>query len=238
MASSEGGHWAHRVGRLLKIVLGVRPGRLSEGMAVPWTASREVLQVKVALLDIEPTIWRRLLIPAHHTLADLHDAIQVAFGWEGWHGHVFTVRGREYGSQDPVEVAGARDETILLAKLDLRPGTSIRYVHDFGDNWIHEILVEKVMVPEEPSMAPVCLEGRRAGPPDDCGGPLGYKHLLKALRNRKHPEHRDLKDWVGSDWRPEAFHLDEVNAKLRDHFAPAKPSSIQKVEPSDLHPIG
>jgi hypothetical protein len=95
-------------------------------MAATWAASREVLQVKVTLLDIEPTIWRRLLIPAHHTLAELHGAIQVAFGWEGWHGHVFTVRGREYGSRDPVEVAGTRDERVPLEKLDLKPGANIR----------------------------------------------------------------------------------------------------------------
>jgi hypothetical protein len=98
--------------------------------------------------------------------------------------------------------------------------------------------VEKFLVLEELSVVPVCLEGRRAGPPDDCGGPLGFKHLLKALRNRKHPEYRDLKEWVGSDWRPEAFHLDEVNAKLRDSFAPAKAPSTRKAESSELHPMG
>jgi len=238
MASTEGGNWPHRAWRLLKIVLGGRPGRISEGTTATWTASREVLQVKVALLDIEPTIWRRLLIPGHHTLAELHDAIQVAFGWEGWHGHLFTVRGREYGSRDPAEVAGARDERIPLAKLDLKPGTSIRYVHDFGDNWVHEILVEKVLVPEEPIVAPVCLEGKRAGPPDDSGGPLGFKHLLKALRNPKHPEHRNLKEWVGTDWRPETFRLDEVNAKLRDTFAPAEAPPTRKAESSERHPRG
>ena len=238
MASSKEGNWAHRACRFLKIVLGGHPGRISEGTAAPWAASREVLQVNVALLDIEPIIWRRLLIPAHHTLAELHGAIQVAFGWEGWHGHVFTVHGREYASRDPVEVAKARDENIPLAKLELQPGASIRYVHDFGDNWVHEILVEKVLVLEEPSVAPVCLEGRRAGPPDDCGGPLGFKHLLKVLGNRKHPEHRDLKEWVGSDWRPEAFHLDEVNGKLRDSFAPAKAPSTRKAESSEIQPLG
>jgi hypothetical protein len=197
-----------------------------------------VLQVKVALLDIEPPIWRRLLIPAHHTLADLHGAIQVAFGWEGWHCHVFTVRGSDYGSREPREVAGARDERIPLAKLDLKPGMSIRYVHDFGANWVHEILVEEVLVPEELTVTPVCLEGKRAGPPDDCGGPLGYRHLLKALQNRRHPEHRDLEEWIGSEWRPEAFHLDEVNANLRDRFAPAKAPTTRKAESSELQPMG
>ena len=238
MASSEAGNWAHRGWRLLKAALRGHPGQVPEGTAATSTASLEVLQVKVALLDIEPPIWRRLLIPAHHTLADLHGMIQVAFGWEGWHCHVFTVRGRDYGSQEPREVAGARDERISLAKLDLKPGTSIRYVHDFGDNWVHEILVEEVLVPEEPIVAPSCLAGKRAGPPDDCGGPLGYKHLLKALKDRRHPEHRDLKEWVGSEWRPEAFRLDEVNAGLRDRFAPAKIASTRKTESSELQPMG
>lgn len=238
MASSAYGNWGHRAWGLLKIVLGGRPAWIPAGSAATWTASREVLQVRVALLDIEPTIWRRLLIPAHHTLAELHGALQVAFGWEGWHGHVFTIHGREYGSRNPVEVAGARDERIPLTKLALKPGTSIRYLHDFGDNWVHELLVEKVLVPEDPMEGPVCMDGRRAGPPDDCGGPLGYKQLLKAWRNRKHPEHRDLKEWVGSDWRPESFHLDEVNAGLRKRFALAKAPSTRKAESSELHPMG
>ena len=238
MASSEGGNWVHRAWMILKAALSAHPGWVPGETGSTWTDSREVLQLKVALLGIEPPIWRRMLIPARHTLADLHGAIQVAFGWEGWHGHVFTVRDREYASQDPVEVAKARDEKIPLAKLELKPGTSIRYVHDFGDNWVHEILVEKVLVLEEPSVSPVCLEGRNAGPPDDCGGPLGFNHLLKVLRNRKHPEHRDLKEWVGTEWRPETFRLDEVNAKLRDSFAPAEAPSTRKAESSELHPMG
>lgn len=233
MAFEKSSTWIHRAYRKLKVALGADPGRIPEE-----TGPREVFQIKVALLDIEPPIWRRMLIPADHTLADLHIAIQVAFDWEGWHGHVFTVHGREYASRDPVEVAKARDEIIPLAKLDLKPGTGIRYVHDFGDNWVHDIVVETVLAPAEPIMAPVCLEGRRAGPPDDCGGPLGYKHLLQALQNRRHPQHRDLKEWVGSGWRAEDFHLDEVNASLKDRFAPDQPPSTQKREPSDPHPIG
>lgn len=226
MVSPEGGNWVRRAWMLLKARAG-HVGRSDEEVHPTGMTADVVIQVKVVLLDIDPPIWRRLLMPAHCTLADLHDSIQVAFGWEGWHCHVFEVWGREYGSRDPVEVKGARDERVALAKLGLAPGTSIHYVHDFGDNWAHEILVEKILEPDERIEFPVCLEGRRSGPPDDCGGPSGYKHLLKVWRNRNHPEHRDLKEWLGSDWKPEVFRPDELNSALKERFASATDPSVQ-----------
>jgi hypothetical protein len=40
----------------------------------------EIFQLKVTLLGTSPPIWRRLLVPAGLTLAQLHDVLQAAMG--------------------------------------------------------------------------------------------------------------------------------------------------------------
>ena len=89
------------------------------------------------------------------------------------------------------------------------------YEYDFGDSWIHEILVEKILPPEPKKRYPVCLKGKRACPPEDVGGPWGYADFLEAIRDPDHPEHEEYLEWAGEDFDPEAFDLDEVNRALR-----------------------
>ena len=196
---------------------------------LPQTATREILQLKVVLRGIRPPIWRRLLIPAHRTLADLHDAIQAAFGWGECHLHVFDVLGEEYGPPDPEDEMGTLNERIVIARFGLRPKMRFSYTYDFGDDWVHEISVEKILVPETPLPDPVCLAGRRACPPEDCGGIWGYENLLEAMRNPMHPEHEELVTWLDDeDWDPGAFSLDNANARLETRFAPARARSTQR----------
>ena len=59
--------------------------------------------------------------------------------------------------------------------------------------------VEKSL-PLTPGVAvPACLDGRRACPPEDCGGPWGYKELLEILADPSHEEHAERVEWVG-EW--------------------------------------
>jgi hypothetical protein len=90
------------------------------------------------------------------------------------------------------------------------------YEYDFGDSWNHQITVEKILTPD-PAAATValCLDGARACPPEDCGGPWGYDNLLKILRNPKHEEHESMKEWLGHPLDPEAFDAEKVNTCLR-----------------------
>lgn len=195
---------------------------------LPHTATREVLQLKVTLREIRPPIWRRLLFPAHRTLADLHHAIQAAFGWEESHLHVFEVMGQDYGPPDPEEEVEARDEKVVIARFGLRPKMKMHYTYDFGDSWVHDIAVEKVMVPEAPIEDPSCLGGRRACPPEDCGGTGGYEHVVEALQDPTYPEREDLVAWLGEKWNPEEFCLDEANARLKARFTPARTRSPRR----------
>ena len=90
-----------------------------------------IISLKVALRDVGPPIWRRLLVPARMTLGDLHHAIQAAMGWEDAHLHVFDIAGRQYG--DPREVDDVADEARLTVDGVLRSGVSrFTYTYDFG----------------------------------------------------------------------------------------------------------
>jgi hypothetical protein len=94
-------------------------------------------------------------------------------------------------------------------------GARFRYEYDFGDGWLHQVTVEKVL-PADPEMRlPLCLKGKRACPPEDVGGVWGYENFLEAIRDPDHPEHDEYLEWVGGEFDPESFDIDDVNAALR-----------------------
>jgi hypothetical protein len=188
-----------------------------EGAMEPKKAapSTSVYRLRVMLADIEPPVWRLIEVP-DCPLGELHEVIQAAMGWEGFHMHQFTVNGRHYG---PATADMLDEDAILLSELYTgRKRPRISYEYDFGDGWKHEIRLEKTLEPEPKVKYPRCIDGARACPPEDCGGPWGYADLLEALADPKHPEHRDMKEWVGGKFDPEKFSADRVNRELRRYF--------------------
>jgi hypothetical protein len=173
-----------------------------------------VYQVKITLHGTKPPIWRRLRLPASTTLAQLHQIIQVGFAWEDAHLHAFEVDGRRYSRPDFELWDEAADEGgARLRDLAARPGTRLRYTYDFGDSWEHDVLVEKIL-PSDGVAQAVCLTGRRAGPPEDCGGVWGHAELCDILADPDHPDHAERVDWLGRPYDPAAFDKDAVNASL------------------------
>jgi hypothetical protein len=173
-----------------------------------------VYQVKVILHGAKPPIWRRLRLPAATTLAQLHQVIQVAFGWQDAHLHAFEIDGRRYSRPDFELWDEAADEgKARLRDLAARPGTRLGYTYDFGDSWEHNVLVEKIL-PSDGVPHAVCLTGRRAGPPEDCGGVWGHAELCEILANPDHPDHAERVKWLGHPYDPAAFDKDTVNAAL------------------------
>jgi Plasmid pRiA4b ORF-3-like protein/Domain of unknown function (DUF1841) len=173
-----------------------------------------VYQVKVTLHGAKPPIWRRLRLPASTTLAQLHQVIQVAFGWEDAHLHAFEVGGRRYSRPDfELWDEAADEDKARLRDLAARPGTRLRYTYDFGDSWEHDVRVEDIL-PSDGLPHAVCLTGRRAGPPEDCGGVWGYAELCDILADPDHPDHAERVDWLGHPYDPAAFDKDAVNASL------------------------
>ncbi len=176
----------------------------------------QIYQLKITLEGSKPPIWRRVQVPGNTTLANLHDLIQDVMGWEDSHLHNFTVKGREFGQPNPEFDEGeVEDERkILLNQVADQPKTKFTYEYDFGDGWRHAIVVEKILPPEPATAYPVCLDGSRHCPPEDCGGIWGYQEMLAKIANPKHPEHEEILEWLGGEFDPEEFSVDEVNEHL------------------------
>jgi hypothetical protein len=177
--------------------------------------SDTVYQLKVTMRGIRPAIWRRLRVPGGVTLAQLHGVLQDAFGWTNSHLHQFRVGGELFGVPDRDGWGGPEVISERRVRLDEVAGLKSRlaYEYDFGDGWVHDVVVERVDTGSEP--APICLDGRRAGPPEDCGGPFGYERLLEVLADPRHPEHAEMLEWAGPYVRPGHFDLEFTNKKLR-----------------------
>ncbi|MFI1332737.1 plasmid pRiA4b ORF-3 family protein [Streptomyces sp. NPDC020845] len=174
--------------------------------------AESVLQIKVTLADIRPPIWR-LQVPADLTLDRLHLVIQRAMGRENYHMHLFETLAGDCGRRD--SEPGHRDERkVPLCAVAPAVGDKISYTYDFGDDWVHRIEVEKVL-PRDPGTAyPRCLTGRRACPPEDCGGPWGYANFTEAIADPGHEEHNELLEWVGGAFDPSHFDIEEINKRL------------------------
>jgi len=164
------------------------------------TADLNVFQFKITLLDTEPEIWRRIQIP-NVTLEALHVYIQVLFDWEDCHLHGFEIDGLRYGPSDGEEgLQDDLDEATFTIR-DLIPNPRARpvwhYVYDFGDDWRHEIAFEGHPPADPQATSPRCLEGERAGPFEDCGGPYGYSDILEAFADPRHEEHEYARSRFG-----------------------------------------
>lgn len=172
-----------------------------------------IYQIKITLRGARPPIWRRIQVPDNFTLAKLHRAIQVVMGWENYHLHAFTFDGLEYG--DPDRELGIRsDQRVKLSQLGLQEKSRMRYEYDFGDSWEHELLVEKVLLPEPAVIYPRCVAGKRSCPPEDVGGIWGYAEFQEAIGDPAHPSHEELLEWVGGEFDPEAFDIEAANIAL------------------------
>ena len=178
----------------------------------------EIYQIKVTLRDSQPPIWQRIQVRSHITLAKLHRILQCVMGWEDAHLHQFAI-GDQYFGMPGENDTGPRQTTderkYKLSEVVPEERSQFRYDYDFGDNWQHVLVVEKILPPEEGVRYPVCLAGARACPPEDVGGLPGYENFLEAIGDPGHPEHNEFSEWIGGTFDPEAFDVHEVNQRLR-----------------------
>lgn len=172
--------------------------------------------VRVSLKDIAPPVWRRLVVPQDVRLPRLHKIIQAAMGWKDYHLHQFLVGDVRFAAPDDEYLPGPIDyANIGLNQIAPRRGATCVYEYDFGDSWEHLIEVEEELPVEFVTTAiPFCVDGQRACPPEDAGGPSGYERLVEALHDPSNEEHDDLRRWAGGRFDPEAFDLDAANRRL------------------------
>jgi hypothetical protein len=174
----------------------------------------QVYQLKITLQGVKPPIWRRVQVK-DCTLPQLHDIIQVCMGWEDYHLHAFEIGGEQYSEPDPDGMMETEDERKVKLSQVVEGGIKkFTYTYDFGDSWDHVIQVEKTLPAEKGVKYPRCVDGKRACPPEDCGGSWGYANFLEAIQNPEHPEHEELTEWIGGEFDPEAFDAEDVNEEL------------------------
>lgn len=177
--------------------------------------SRQIFQLRIALVGVRPEVWRRVAVPGGYTLDRVHRVIQHAMGWYDYHLHSFDIDGVSYGVPDPDGELECADE--LDVRLDAVTGKDSRfgYTYDFGAWWEHEVTVEAIAPAEPDRLYPLCLEGERACPPEDVDGAFGYEQFLAAVADPAHPEHEAMQEWIGRRFDPEFFDPDRASVLLR-----------------------
>jgi hypothetical protein len=185
----------------------------------PAEPSSSLYELKITLRGSKPAIWRRLQVPGRIKLNRLHQVLQVAMGWTDSHLHHFIDPPLVYSvpsGEDYPGVAERLDERrFRLANLARYEKASFIYEYDFGDGWVHDVVVEKIVAAGPETKRAVCLAGENACPPEDCGGIGGYYELLEAVNNPKHTAHQQMLDWLGDPFDPGRFDPQAVNATLR-----------------------
>ncbi len=166
----------------------------------------------VQLQHVEPPVWRRIEVPSDTPLFLLHHVLIGAIGWEDSHLHLFRQGRRIFALPETIEQATTDTRTVLVGQILPHVGDRLLWEYDFGDGWCHEIRVESITA-ERPTGARL-LAGERACPPEDCGGPPGYEHLLEVLADPEHLEYAESRDWAGERFNPEAFDAERANARL------------------------
>ena len=160
---------------------------------MPTPPGQPVVDCTIELREVEPRVWRRLLVPGSVRLDKLHRMFQAAMGWEDYHLHSFDIGAERYGMQ-----------------LDDYPDEELQE----KDSWEHEITVHRVWRMPKGLKFAVCLDGANACPPEDVGGSWGYEHYLAVLGDPTHEEHDHLSGWRGP-FDSKAFDLALVNAYLQ-----------------------
>lgn len=181
---------------------------------MPAAAAVPIYQLKVTLLGIRPPVWRRLQVRSDIRLARLHEVLQVAMGWTDSHLHQFQIAGQYYGEpDDEFGMPTVNEQRVRLNQVAGR-GASFLYEYDFGDSWQHRLLVEQELEPTPRQRYPVCLDGKRACPPEDVGGTYGYAEFLAAIKDPQHEDHAQMLEWIGGQFDPNAIDLAAVNHQL------------------------
>ena len=202
-------------------------------------------QIKIELIDSEPLIWRRVIVPAEITFKRLHDTIQFAMGW--WDSHLYEFEFPEeklritcddesfdewkyYSAKyktvkptkkdDPIGIIGR----MLESKLKKSQNTKIdKYLAKHtAFEYVYDFgdhwqhqIQIERVIDDYPFGYPPVMEGEGACPPEDVGGIGGYEEFLKAWNDPKHPEHDSVREW-GEGMSYQPFDIVNTNELMKD----------------------
>lgn len=184
-----------------------------------------VYQLKCKLQHTKPAVFRTFLVDCSINFYELHHILQIVMGW--YNCHLFNFKYHDYYLELP-NVADDEYDTfgrfqkvdprkIILSEFFISPKNSINYTYDFGDNWQHEILLQKIIESNDVSTSlPFCIKGKYACPPEDCGSIPGYYNIIDVMSNPKHREYKSYVEWLGDPFDMEGFDIDFVNEELNN----------------------
>ena len=175
-------------------------------------------ELKISLSGIKPTIYRTIQIEEHRTVFELHAAVQIAFGWENSHMHRFENGDDRIGMSEFDEFEDdhtIEERNIRLFQTGLNEKDKFEYIYDFGDHWVHEIQLTKILESKK-TFYPKCIKGAMNRPPEDCGGIHGFEDFKEIMGNRKHPEFKEMKTWYGGMYDEELFLKDQINEDFKN----------------------
>lgn len=193
-------------------------------------------EIKVSIRDTHPPVWRRLQIPEGITFHELNAIIQLAFDWCGYHAYDFEVGATLHEEGIFIELPeldnGWFSHEIRNSKKEridkyFKEYKKMKYTYDFGDNWIHDITIEKTVETDIKLKSPICIKAKMADLPEDCGGPWGYEELLEILQDPKHERFEEMRDWVDHGfftWHEDRTYvnIEEINMRIEDYKEHAK----------------
>jgi hypothetical protein len=191
-----------------------------------------IAHLRIKLDDVEPAVLRRVQVPVTIRLDRLHLVLQAAMGWTN--SHLYEIRGRDvgWGMPDPDFGDGPLDasKARLIDVLEDVGTRSLKYLYDFGDCWVHSVRIERI-TDAVPGMTYPCLvEATGRCPPEDVGGPWGYREFLDAIADPDHEEHAERLEWIGGAFDPTTVDLQGLT-KAVDSLAKKwtrKPSAPRK----------
>jgi hypothetical protein len=184
---------------------------------MPVAQLRNIYQLKITLIGSKPPIWRRILVSNDTTLDKFHTVLQIAMGWTNSHLHQFISNGLFYGIKDDdfgFDMDIEDEDKYKLNQLLKSEKDTIIYEYDFGDGWEHKVLLEKIIHFNTDNKLPICTKGKRACPPEDCGGIWGYGDLIDILNDSEHSEHESMLEWLGDEFDSEALDIEQINKTL------------------------
>lgn len=176
----------------------------------------KLFDIRVELLDVEPPVWRRVLIGDDMPLYEVGAAVVGAMGWHGSHLFAFEIDGKRYDIrfEDGLDLDDSLDMTGIIARDVFRPGVDAAFQYDFGDDWWHELKVLDHRQTATGDKPPRCIDGENACPPDDTGGPFGFEEMRAAAGDPNHPDHDEMSDYLG-DFDPAAFDVKKADRNLK-----------------------
>jgi hypothetical protein len=192
-----------------------------------------ILRLKIVLADTEPSIWRRVEVPAEMTLKELHAVIQAAMGWEDAHLFQFHVGrqtiagpgmgGAGFGMPRPIDAG-----RVHLDELTERGVKRFTYLYDMGDSWEHRIQIERSL-PAAPAVNyPRFIDGALRCPPEDVGGVPGFYAFLDAISDPKHPDHDDQIEWYGGKFDSTELDSERIRKDFGRIAARRKNASVKR----------